>query len=273
LEIFDVNPEATGITSKDLLLYYYYGGMVYTGLKQFKKALNFFRLVVTVPAQMLSAIMVEAYKKYTLLSLLVHGKLLTLPRYTSNVVQRYQKTSFPQYQEFANVFSGHNTDELHKCAQTHADVFKKDKNFGLVKQCIQSLYSKNIQRQTQTYLTLSFQDMAAAVKLGSAGEAEKHVLRMIEKGEIFASVNQKDGMVSFQESPEQYDTKTMSNQLNGHVQKVIELGRKIKSIDETIASNPQYIQKTSVHERGRWAEFGEEFEGVEKSLGGPGKLI
>eukprot|EP01118_Nematostelium_gracile_P013102 TRINITY_DN48_c0_g1_i2.p1 TRINITY_DN48_c0_g1~~TRINITY_DN48_c0_g1_i2.p1 ORF type:complete len:432 (+),score=110.17 TRINITY_DN48_c0_g1_i2:69-1364(+) len=272
-EILEVNPDATTVTSKDVLLYYYYGGLIYTGLKQFKKALSFFRLVVTMPAQMLSAIMVEAYKKYVLLSLLVHGKLLTLPRYTSNVVNRYQKNSFPHYQEFATAFSGHNTDELHKVAQTHIDTFKKDKNFGLVKQCIQSLYIKNIQRQTQTYLTFSFQDMAAAVKLGSPAEAEKHLLRMIEKGEIFASINQKDGMISFQESVEQYDTRGMSYQLNNHVQKVIQLGRKIRSIDETIGSSAHYIQRTSVHERGRWAEFGEEFEGGEKPMGGPGKLM
>jgi COP9 signalosome complex subunit 3 len=255
-EVFEVNPEATTITSKDVLLFYYYGGMAYTGLKQFKKALNFFRLAVSMPAQMLSAIMVEAYKKYVLLSLLVHGKLLSLPRYTSNVVVRYQKNNFPQYQEFANAFAAHNTDDLHKIAQTHIDIFNKDKNFGLVKQCIQSLYIKNIQRQTQTYLTFSFQDMAAAVKLGSPVEAEKHLLRMIEKGEIFASINQKDGMVSFQESVEQYDTKGISNQINDHVQKVIQLGRKIRSIDETIGSSAHYIQKTSVHERGRWPEFG-----------------
>lgn len=272
-EVFDVNPEATSVSPKDMLLYYYYGGLIYTGLKEYKKALGFFRLVVTAPAVVLSAIMVEAYKKYVLVSLLVHGKVLSLPRYTSSVVQRYHKTSFPQYHEFATAFATHNTDDLHKCAEVHAEVFHKDKNFGLVKQCIQSLYSKNIQRHTQTYLTFSLQDMAASVKLRSGAEAEKHVLRMIEKGEIFATINQKDGMVSFQEDPEQYDTKKMTSHLDSQIQKVIELGQKVRSIDESIASSPHYIQKTTVHERGRWGELGEEFEGVEKALGVPGKLM
>jgi COP9 signalosome complex subunit 3 len=44
-EIFDVTPEITGVTPKDYLLYYYYGGMVLTGLKQYKQALTFFRMV------------------------------------------------------------------------------------------------------------------------------------------------------------------------------------------------------------------------------------
>jgi COP9 signalosome complex subunit 3 len=272
-EIYDVNPEATSITPKEMLLYFYYGGLLYTGLKEHKKALGFFRCVVTAPAVVLSAIMVEAYKKYILLSLLVHGKVLSLPRYTSSVVQRYHKTSFPQYHEFATAFGTHSTDDIHKCAEVHAEVFHKDKNFGLVKQCIQSLYSKNIQRHTQTYLTFSLQDLAASVKLRSAAEGEKHLLRMIEKGEIFATINQKDGMISFQEDPEQYDTKKMAAQLDGQIQKVIQLGQRVRGIDESIASSAHYIQKTTVHERGRWGEFGEEFEGVEKAMGGPGKLM
>jgi len=206
-EIYDANQEVTCVTPKDMLLYYYYGGMIYTGLKKYHKAFNFFRMVVSAPAVVLSSIMVEAYKKYILLSLIVYGKVVTLPKYTSSVVQRYHKTAFPQYSEFANAFSTHSTDDLHKCAEVHAEIFHKDKNFGLVKQCIQSLYSKNIQRHTQTYLTFSLQDMAVSTKLRSATEAEKHVLRMIEKGEIFATINQKDGMISFQEDPEQYDTK------------------------------------------------------------------
>jgi len=273
-EIFDVNQEATSITPKEMLLYYYYGGLVYTGLKEYKKAFNFFKMVVTTPAVVLSAIMVEGYKKYILLSLLEYGKVQNLPRYTSSVVQRYHKNSFPQYQEFATAFTTQSTDDLHKCAEVHADIFRKDKNFGLVKQCIQSLYSKNIQRHTQTYLTYSLQDMATNTKLRSPSDAEKHVLRMIEKGEIFATVNQKDGMISFQEDPEQYDTKKMTIQLDAQVQKVIGLASKVRAIDESIASSASYIQRTSVHERGRWSEFGEEIEGIEKVVGGgSGKLV
>jgi len=275
-EISEVNQDATGITPKDMLLYYYYGGLIYAGEKDYKRALVFFRTAITAPAVVLSAIMVESYKKYILLSLLVHGKVSSLPRHTSAVVQRYHKTAFPQYQEFATAFGTSSTDDLHKVAELHAEVFKKDRNLGLVKQCIQSLYSKNIQRHTQTYLTFSLHDMAVSAKLRSPQEAEKQVLRMIEKGEIFATINQKDGMVSFQENPESYDTKAMTTSLDSQIQKVIELGQKVRAVDEGIASSPHYLQRTSMHERTRWGEYGgEDFEGLEKSMsmGGPGKLI
>jgi COP9 signalosome complex subunit 3 len=74
-EIFEPTSEVASATSKDVLLYFYYGGLVLTGAKEFKKALGFFKIVVTHPATTLSAIMVEAYKKFLLISLIVNGKV------------------------------------------------------------------------------------------------------------------------------------------------------------------------------------------------------
>eukprot|EP01114_Cavostelium_apophysatum_P005231 TRINITY_DN1599_c0_g1_i3.p1 TRINITY_DN1599_c0_g1~~TRINITY_DN1599_c0_g1_i3.p1 ORF type:complete len:435 (-),score=127.73 TRINITY_DN1599_c0_g1_i3:118-1422(-) len=274
-EVFEVNPDLTAITPKDMLLYYYYGGMVLTGLKEYKRALGFFRQATSAPALVLSAIMVEAYKKYVLLSLLVHGKLVPLPKYASSVMQRHHKTGFPQYQELANAYSTFSTDDLHKCAETNSEIFIKDKNLGLVKQCIQSLYRRNIQRLTQTYITLSLQDIATSVKLASPKEAERHIVKMIETGEIFATINQKDGMVSFQENPEHYDTNRLVGELDHQIQKVIDLGKKVRTLDETIASSAQYIQKSTMHERGggRWgAEAFDDFEAEKPGIVG-GKLM
>lgn len=55
----------------------------------------------------------------------------------------------------------------------------QDNNLGLVKQVLSSIYKRNIQRLTQTYLTLSLQDIANAVQLNSPKEAEMHVLQMV----------------------------------------------------------------------------------------------
>jgi len=274
-EILEINPDISGVAPRDMLLYYYYGGMVYTGLKDFKKALVFFKHAVSAPAIVLSAIMVEAYKKYVLLSLLVIGKIPSLPRFTSSVVQRHHKTAFPQYQEFATAFTAGNTDELHKIAEQHIDIFKKDKNFGLIKQCIKSLYRRNIQKFTLTYLTFSLQDIATSVKMTNAKEAEKQILRMIENNEIFATVNQKDGMVSFQEDPERYDNNKVMGHLDSDIQKVIDIGKRLRTLDESVASSPAYLQRTATHERGgRWAgnEFDDLSEGPEK-MGPPGGKI
>lgn len=257
-ELSDLDPNATGITPRDVMRYYYYGGMVYAGVKDMRKALEAFKMVFTMPAMTLSAIMVEAYKKYVLASLLVHGQLLPMPKHTSAVVQRSLKSLTGPYGELANAYSTSSTDELHKVATAHSQVFDKDKNFGLVKQVIQSLYRRNIQRATQTYLTISLADIADTVKLAApplppAKEAEKRIVRMIEAGEVFASISHATGMVSFQEAPERYDTARTVALLDANIHRVMALGQKLRRADEAIAATPAYLQKTTASERaGRW---------------------
>jgi len=39
------NPESYGLRTRDMLRFFYYGGMVYTGAKDFGKAVEFFKMV------------------------------------------------------------------------------------------------------------------------------------------------------------------------------------------------------------------------------------
>lgn len=61
--------------AKYFLLYYYYGGMIYTAMKNYERALYFFEVAVSTPALAMSHIMLESYKKYILISLILHGKV------------------------------------------------------------------------------------------------------------------------------------------------------------------------------------------------------
>lgn len=247
------NPDDYNFKTKDFLRYFYYAGMICVGVKQYGRALDYFRLGFTTPAVVLSAVMVECYKKYVLVSLLHTGQVAQLPKYTSSIVQRHLKGACPQYQEFANAYGTNSTDEVHKVAAEHHDSFNKDNNFGLVKQCIQALYRSNIKRHTRTYLTLSLDQIATSVKLSGPKEAEKYVLKMIENGEIYATINQKDGMVSFNDDPEEYNDTKMLNNLDAQIKRSIQLALRVRAVDQEIASSTQYLQKTTTPERhGRW---------------------
>jgi len=83
IEDFDSN-----VTVLDFLLYHYYGGMLAIGLKDYNKALTYFRRVITTPAKVTSAIMIESYKKYVLVSILLYGKKQPLPSYTDEIVMK-----------------------------------------------------------------------------------------------------------------------------------------------------------------------------------------
>ncbi|XP_041973548.1 COP9 signalosome complex subunit 3 [Aricia agestis] len=238
-----LDTDVTGISSelggnndsKHFLLYYYYGGMIYTAMKNYDRALYFFEVAVTVPAMVVSHIMLEAYKKYILISLILHGKIHPMPKYTSQVVCRFLKPLSFAYHELAT--SQH-------AAIKHRETFVRDKNMGLVNQVLSSMYKKNIQRLTKTFLTLSLSDVASRVQLSGPAQAESYILNMIEEGEIYALINQKDGMVVFLDNPEKYSSPETLSVLEQQMTSCIKLHQYIQEMDEQIQVNPQYVKKS-----------------------------
>ncbi|GMH06827.1 hypothetical protein Nepgr_008667 [Nepenthes gracilis] len=229
---------------RDLFLYCYYGAMICVGLKQFQKSLELLHNVVTSPMSNLNAIAVEAYKKYILVSLIHHGQFSTaFPKYTSNVAQRNLKNFTQPYLDLASSYSNGKISELEMFVLSNKDKFELDNNLGLVKQVVSSMYKRNIQRLTQTYLTLSLQDIANRVQLNSPKEAEMHVLKMIQDGEIYATINQKDGMVRFIEDPEQYKTCEMIEHIDSSIRRIMALSKKLTAIDECMSCDPLYLAK------------------------------
>ena len=79
---------------------------------------------ITLPALAVSAIVVAAYKKCVLVSLLVHGKAPTLPKFTSSVVHRHLTSACPEYTELATLYNDHDVEKVRTFVQVlqHAVV-------------------------------------------------------------------------------------------------------------------------------------------------------
>lgn len=165
--------------AKYFLLYYYYGGMIYTTQRDYKKAIYFYEVAITTPALAMSHIMLESYKKFILVSIIETGKAQLPPKYCSQVVGRFIKPLSHAYNDLANAYVTGSSEELKNVANKHKDIFIRDSNRGLVKQVIQSLYKKNIQRLTKTFLTLSLADVASRVQLSGPEEAEQYIFNMV----------------------------------------------------------------------------------------------
>jgi len=78
---------------------------------------------MTLPATTLSAIAVEAYKKYSLVSLIAYGKVDTLPRYTPPIVSRLVRRHAQPYHNLVTAFAEHSIDEVKQCADANAEAF------------------------------------------------------------------------------------------------------------------------------------------------------
>ena len=76
--ITQIDTSLSDITYNDNLVYHYAGGMAFAALKQWTAAEGFFDIVVGSPAQLPSAIQLEALKKLALVQLILYGKVSLL---------------------------------------------------------------------------------------------------------------------------------------------------------------------------------------------------
>eukprot|EP00028_Trichosphaerium_sp_Am-I-7-wt_P012799 CAMPEP_0168524022 /NCGR_PEP_ID=MMETSP0405-20121227/10380_1 /TAXON_ID=498012 /ORGANISM="Trichosphaerium sp, Strain Am-I-7 wt" /LENGTH=129 /DNA_ID=CAMNT_0008546105 /DNA_START=998 /DNA_END=1387 /DNA_ORIENTATION=- len=124
-------------------------------------------------------------------------------------------------------------------------------------------------------MTLSLESIAATCKLdGGITEVKMRLVKMIEKGQIFATINEKDGMVSFHDNPEQYNSNSTLNHLRSQLDTAVELTKRLKSVDEDISTSEKYVQKNMQSERGAGPgrgnyEFDDMDVGGDSRFGGP----
>lgn len=72
------------------------------------------------------------------------------------------------------------------------------------------------------------------------------LLFQIKSGEIFATINQKDGMVVFKDDPEKYSTSSTYLNIQFEMEKVIELNKKLNVMEEEIMLTPMFVRKSIV---------------------------
>eukprot|EP00906_Rhabdomonas_costata_P027355 RCo038858 len=243
--VFEVNPKLTGLTPRSFLLYYYYGGMIWVGLKKWQQAFTFFQSVLTMPCSCLSAIMVEAFKKFVIVSLITKGKLDALPKQCSGIVHRTIRRFAMEYVEVATAYGKRETAKVKELVSKHRAIFEEDHNMGLMGQALARYQWQAIQRLTSTYLTLSLSDIASNVGLTDAKEAEAVLVKMIQAGQLSAVISQKDGMVSFTDD---ISASALVENLDTDVEAAQKAICRLEALNEEIECSREYLVKQTLRE-------------------------
>jgi COP9 signalosome complex subunit 3 len=238
------------IDAKQFLLYYYYGGMVYLACKYFDRALEFLTMVLYAPTVLPSEIQLEAYKKLILASYIHRGKASDLPSHFQMGISKAIQSQAEVYIHLVSQLESFQVQRVQSSVLTHAEEFKKDGNFGLVKQSMAAMIRFRVQQLTKTYLTLSLADMERLV--GPSGlemtkfhSFEQLIVDMIENGAIHATICHKDkGMVYFKDDPRKYDQLTTSAEIHQQINKIQDLNRTITKTDREIATSQTYLAQT-----------------------------
>ncbi len=71
------------------------------------------------------------------------------------------------------------------------------------------------------------------------------IIEQIEDGEVHASLDQAEGMVSFVENPEHYNSLAMVHHMEKQLQISVALQKKLTTFDKQLALDPRYANRVS----------------------------
>ncbi|CEQ41007.1 SPOSA6832_02694, partial [Sporobolomyces salmonicolor] len=172
VDISDVDKSHFPIKYQDHLLYHYLGGTILALLGDYVRASDLLEICVSAPGSAVSLIQIDAYKKLLVVQLLAYGKILPLPKYTSQAATTAFKALCVPYLDYASAFALQDRGKLAQSKEKGRETFVKDLNWGLISLCDTSLRRRLIQKLTDTWMTLSLGQLTAALGMDASDEKQ-----------------------------------------------------------------------------------------------------
>nr|CCA17891.1 COP9 signalosome complex subunit 3 putative [Albugo laibachii Nc14] len=251
LPLVEVEKEHNGMTSLSFLKYGYYSGVIYLSQKRMQEAISAFLMTISTPATVLSAFVVEAYKKMLLSSLILHGRIQSIPQYAPYVVSRHVDSHCIPYTEFAHAFEQSNFRDLDRITHVYREQsFVKDGNFGLVKQCLVAFKQQTLLKIHQIYNRVPLTDILAIIGQNmsdwnmSISEIE-HLFQSNKSENVSVRIDQEKNLIVFQ-SDNTFDSNKMQQhdvmgRLDAGMQQLLRITDHWRKIDAEIVQHPRFI--------------------------------
>ncbi|KAI1502784.1 hypothetical protein F5X99DRAFT_377370 [Biscogniauxia marginata] len=159
--------KAASVMEYDLLC-----GMMYCARRDWAKAHAAFERVVTFPTREggASKIMVEAYKKWVLVSLLLNGKHTDPPSYTGATASKLYGTLAKPYTSVASIFGTENAPELKMEADKNAEIWRDDGNTGLLQEVLAAYQKWRVLGLQEIYTKISIPEIREQTMSAETGE-------------------------------------------------------------------------------------------------------
>jgi len=246
-----ITPEA-GFTRKlkyqEVLEYFLCRGMIYIGLRQWKKALQSLEDAVTFPTKegAVSKIMIDAYKKWVLVGLLLEGKPLTLPKITnSNAAKTFHIIARP-YESVAQIFETGTAARLKAEIDAGNSVWHNDCNMGLILHVLAAYQKNQIRCLANVYTKMSIQEVhnnttsaETGARLPNVQATETLVRSMISDGTLHATLNNQ--VLSFSATGPVLSEAQFQSELAASTVQVKALTDEIKNTDHMLTHEKDYI--------------------------------
>jgi len=247
-DVVDINPTLLP-SAVDVVQFYHLAGIVYCACKRFADAQQSLLIAWTVPTTTLSAVMVAAYKKYMLVSLLREERVPEMPDFTSSVFRKFYKPCVRPYTKIVDAFASSDPEKLTTAIAANEALLVQDGNLGLAKQVVRAHRERGVRRLTRTYVKLSLEQLAAKAGLRTVADATRQLAAMISEGDLDASINEPESTVSFQEAPTHHGGAGATHVLHHQLQQALSLMQKLGQLHQRVAGSREYVKQRLRGER------------------------
>ncbi|KAK9363369.1 hypothetical protein V1504DRAFT_385686 [Lipomyces starkeyi] len=240
---------AYGLTYQDHLRFHYYGAIVFIGMKQYEKAIEYLSIVLCAPGFPCSMVQIEALKKTILLQLILYGKhALRLPRMVNDFTSHSYRAFARAYDHFAVAFENGDPTVLKLVWNQINNIFSADGNYGLALHALTAFRKQRIQKLRKTFITVPMEyiDSKDVDILENGPGTKEFVLAMIEEGDLRAKISQKSStspiIVVFQDGS---ITSSHLDELEAKLDSVRQLNEKIAVADREVGQSREYLSRKS----------------------------
>lgn len=234
--------------TKQIELYYYYAGIICAALKDFVNSCKLFRMGLIIPGGNFNAIQFDILKKYYIVSLIETGKRPSLSSLTPNRVSEYFRLNASTYSQLAGAVEALEIQKVEQLVlHDKKSEFFADSNWGLAKQCIEAVKHTRFTRLVETFGSMKFQDLINRTSANSKNESVDTILRLVEAGEVVATINEASETVEFGSTGGGLDVKEKKRALAVATQ-LQELGRLSNQLS---ATNDRLLEEPSVVSTGK----------------------
>ncbi|KAI1737552.1 cop9 subunit [Xylaria scruposa] len=231
-------------------------GMMYCARREWNKARAAFERAVTFPTKDggCSKIMVEAFKKWILVSLLSEGKHNDTPAHTTAHTIKSLGILGRPYVNLATAFATDDVQQLKLELDNNINVWRDDGNIGLVQEVIAAYQKWRVLSLQDIYTKVSIAEIRQQTKSAETGEilksnedVETLIQNMIIAGMLKGAIEKNDDGTKFLNflSPTTYLSEhEFAKEALSHAHKLKELNAIFHATSQRLGTSKEYIKWT-----------------------------
>ncbi|UJO21713.1 COP9 signalosome complex subunit 3 [Fulvia fulva] len=228
------------ISTEYVLEYYLLGAHIYIGMRNFHRARLFLEHVILSPTQQhaVSALQVEAYKKWVLIGLLAQGRAYPAPKTVDPSVYKSIQVLAKPYDALSDDFDKRDYKKWNAEVEVAANIWQDDGNLRLVREAGEALMRYRVLDLQKTYAALSIARVAQLVDMRDT-EAIQLLQQMIQGGHLNADLSSTDGVLRFNETS--VAPTAADDDLEGQTQRITTLVASIRDADRRLQLTKEYV--------------------------------